>query len=372
MQQMLLRKRGRVSVFGCVRRQVLSRPRMSWPLRDFRVWLPIALVICSIMGWQDAHGEPGRGWGSGGMIDRYSRVKSHFDFNGELRAVMPCVRQSIFVIHPPPYVYVSIRFDTVVILECFKNFFHRDNGPSASDFIVRPNGASLRLTSVIARPIYFWKCKVVPENAGVYNPTTVCETLCSSDWSSIPNDWYKMPVGNVAASIVRPKEVGSNFCDDRSDSAFKGKPRNGGLAFSGICLFKCRFCCDFGSSYRSSHIGSLILGRFPELFRGQPQSESEASNRDTRQSGNHPVVFAGGLTNAGGMQFQPNDRTDENGAFLLKGFIGFVILAFVFALLKRFRSSNHQPQKQYKGRNEREYPSPLRFHKSSKRIPSKF
>ena len=61
-----------------------------------------------------------------------------------------------------------------------------------------------------------------------------------------------------------------------------------------------------------------------------PQREGKKGHGDAGQRGNGAVVYAGG-----GMQFQPNDRFDEEGAFFVKGLIGIVALAGMFAILKR-------------------------------------
>ena len=74
----------------------------------------------------------------------------------------------------------------------------------------------------------------------------------------------------------------------------------------------------------------------PEPIRCAPKSQSKECHHNCSEGRNCSVILAGGHSGAGYVQFEPNDRFDEEAAFFVKGMIGLVALAFVYALLKRF------------------------------------
>jgi hypothetical protein len=79
----------------------------------------------------------------------------------------------------------------------------------------------------------------------------------------------------------------------------------------------------------------LGVGGGPQLVGGPPEKERKQSQDDRGQSNNGPVIVARSGSGARKMQFEPDDRFDEQGAFFLKGCVGLVVFAGVFAILKR-------------------------------------
>ena len=73
----------------------------------------------------------------------------------------------------------------------------------------------------------------------------------------------------------------------------------------------------------------------PKLVGGPPQSQSKCRDQDSCKGSNGSVVFASGDATTSRMQFQTNDKFDEQGIFLVKGAIGLVFLALVYAFFKR-------------------------------------
>ena len=85
--------------------------------------------------------------------------------------------------------------------------------------------------------------------------------------------------------------------------------------------------CRDGRSDGFSEFGELVLGRSPKFVGCLPESEGEECQHQSRQPHNSAVILTSSDASARRMQFQPNDRFDEQGTFFVKGLIGLVILA---------------------------------------------
>jgi hypothetical protein len=103
------------------------------------------------------------------------------------------------------------------------------------------------------------------------------------------------------------------------------------------------FCGLIGGSRQIAHsFGGFLFALdgaqrpAPQSVSGKPQSAGYANQENRGERGNGPVVFASSDAGAGRMQFESDDRFDEQGAFFVKGVIGMVVLALVYAILKRF------------------------------------
>jgi hypothetical protein len=86
----------------------------------------------------------------------------------------------------------------------------------------------------------------------------------------------------------------------------------------------------------SPHVVPALQISYPQLVCRTPQSQGKYCDQNRGQSCHGTVILASRDAGAGDMQFQPNDRFDEQGAFFVKGLIGLVVLALVYAALKRF------------------------------------
>jgi hypothetical protein len=78
-----------------------------------------------------------------------------------------------------------------------------------------------------------------------------------------------------------------------------------------------------------------LIGRFPQAKSRKPKGPSKASDDDRGQQSKRPLVFVGGFENATGVKLKSDDRFDTYGAFFTKGMVCLVLLAGVFAILKR-------------------------------------
>jgi hypothetical protein len=84
------------------------------------------------------------------------------------------------------------------------------------------------------------------------------------------------------------------------------------------------------------YIEPLLVGNLPKSISGSPKCKCEHCDNHSRQCGYSSVVLASSDAGARSVQFQPDDRFDEQGAFFVKGLIGLMVLAVLYAVLKRF------------------------------------
>jgi hypothetical protein len=79
----------------------------------------------------------------------------------------------------------------------------------------------------------------------------------------------------------------------------------------------------------------LVIARFPQLIVRTPQREGKESDSDSGKSRNAPFILLGKITGTNTIEVEPYDRASDNGWTLLKGGIGFCVLAIFYAVLKR-------------------------------------
>jgi len=78
------------------------------------------------------------------------------------------------------------------------------------------------------------------------------------------------------------------------------------------------------------------VSRIPETVSCSPQGKGKEGNDNSGERGHGAVVLTGGEARTSDVQFTPNDRFDDEAAFVLKGLVGLMTLAIVYAILKRF------------------------------------
>ncbi len=79
----------------------------------------------------------------------------------------------------------------------------------------------------------------------------------------------------------------------------------------------------------------LLFASFPEFRSGNPERQREYGYGDTGKGSDSSIVLISSGSGADDVKLQPDDRFDEEGAFIMKGLVGFVIFALMFALLER-------------------------------------
>ena len=84
----------------------------------------------------------------------------------------------------------------------------------------------------------------------------------------------------------------------------------------------------------------MLNGNFPKPGSRAPKSECEERKKNCREGSNCPLIRVGEISSTGNIEVDPGskpyDRGADNGATLVKGAIGLLVLALVYAVLKRF------------------------------------
>ncbi len=145
--------------------------------------------------------------------------------------------------------------------------------------------------------------------------------------------------GNVGAHLHLPKSPlgAGHFCDrghigcGASGKSFNGVSRTSRLFhrsghMTGMLI---------SSVDRSSELSELPFSRLPETFSGIPQNIGEDRYQNCRESRNWPLVFISEIASTDNARGQSYNRAADNGATLLKGGFGILIILLAHAILKR-------------------------------------
>ncbi len=186
----------------------------------------------------------------------------------------------------------------------------------------------------IVRYIWKWFCldseRYFPKYSGC--PAGVCEKGLKSQ-TPMARNWIE-PDRQISSFVRRDKlnrargHLGRFARGDRAPL--------GGV--SGPSRFRYRFTHMGGMRVRDGQrppeFRELVFRRLPEAFGGIGQGEREYSDHESGQGADGPLVFVRPVLYTNGLQMKPR-QTSGDGMVFIKGAIGVLVFAFVYAFLER-------------------------------------